>query len=221
MTGEAGEGALLVEHLARHERETEQLTVRMGQRGARLAAVVDDRLCVPDVRGVGVVREAALESEHELTGGDVVEAVERLVVVGRVHEHLVHAGALGGDVDGTVVVHGEPLLPAERRVQVGHDTHPPLTALADRLERRGSGLLVAGAEGARTPRLDVVEPDPRCEVGRSLCTLGDDRHPTPGQLIQSHLTHREFRIRRRSFPERLFSGALPGRPELTPDAGTR
>ncbi len=151
VAGEAGEGALLVEHLAGHERQAEQLPVGVRQRRAGLAAVVDDRLRVADVRGRGVVDEAALEGHHELAGGLVVEAVERLRVVGGVDEHLVDAGALGGDVHRAVVVDGEALLAVECRVQVGHDPHPPVAALADRLERRRRGFLVAGAERARTP----------------------------------------------------------------------
>ena len=111
------------------------------------------------------------------------------VVVGRVDEHLVDAGALGGDVDRAVVVDGEALLAVERRVQVGHDPHPPLAALADRLERRGSGFLVAGAERARTTGFDIVESYPGCEIGRALGPLGNDRDPTAGELIQPHLTH--------------------------------
>ena len=46
---EPAEGPLLLEDLARHERQTEQLTVGVGERGAGLAAVVDDRLRVADV----------------------------------------------------------------------------------------------------------------------------------------------------------------------------
>ena len=52
---EAAEGALLFEHLAGHERQAEQLAVRVGDRRAGLAAVVDDRLRVANV---GVLRRA-------------------------------------------------------------------------------------------------------------------------------------------------------------------
>ena len=79
---EAGEGPLLVEHLARHERQAEQLPVRVRQRGAGLVPVVDDRLGVADVAGAGVVDEAALEGVHQVRRLTIVEIVQAAVVVG-------------------------------------------------------------------------------------------------------------------------------------------
>ena len=134
VAGEAGEGALLVEHLTRHERQAEQLPVGMGERSAGLATVVDDRLRVADVGGRGVFEEAALERHHELARGVIVESVERLVVIGRIDEDLVNAGALGGDVHRAVVVDGEALLAMKRRVEVGH-RHAPATCHPRRSSR--------------------------------------------------------------------------------------
>ena len=53
--GEPGEAGLLLGELPRHERDPEQLAVRMGDGGAGLAAVVDDHLAVAQTGGVLVL----------------------------------------------------------------------------------------------------------------------------------------------------------------------
>ena len=114
--GEAGERPLLVEDLAGHERQPENLGVRVRQRRAGLAAVVDDHLAVAHLGGRGVGGEAALQRVHHLGGLLVVELVEAAVVVRRVDEHLVDPAGLGGDVDRADVVDHEARLAVERRV---------------------------------------------------------------------------------------------------------
>ena len=63
--GEAGEGALLVEDLAGDERQAEDLAVRMGDRGAGLPPVVDDRLGVADLRRRRVLGESV--TQHRIS----------------------------------------------------------------------------------------------------------------------------------------------------------
>ncbi len=122
-TGEASEGALLVEHFAGHERQAEDLAVRMGDRGPGFASVVDDHLGVADERQRCVLGEAPLQDEHQLGGVLVVELVEAAVVIAVVDEHFVNAARLGLDVDRPQVVHRERIFAVERGISVRDDPH--------------------------------------------------------------------------------------------------
>ena len=165
---EAAEGALLFEHLARHERQAEQLAVRVGDRCAGLAAVVDDRLRVADVGCRRVLEEAALQHQHHLGGVGVADVVDAGVVVAGEHEDLVDAAGLGLDVHRPAVVHGERLVAVERRVQVGDHPHAPRAIVVDGLERRQGDLLVARAERARSAGVGFDLGDAGAKsVGRS------------------------------------------------------
>ena len=94
--GEAGERPLLVEDLAGHERQAEDLAVRVGERRAGLAAVVDDRpACSGRRASAACSARRRCSARIELGGVRVVELVEPAVVVGREHEHLVDAAGLG------------------------------------------------------------------------------------------------------------------------------
>ena len=124
----------------------------------------------------------------------------------RVHEHLVDAGALGHDVHGAVVMHGEAVVALERGVQVGDHPHLPVAALADRLERGWCGLLVTGAERAWPALFEILQIGARGEVGRALGPLGDDGDPPPRQLVQPHLTHNGHQDRAR-FDQKLTIAA--------------
>jgi hypothetical protein len=207
--GEACERPLLVEDLAGHERETEQLAVRVLERCAGLAAVVDDGLGVADVGGAGVVDEAPAEHLHELDGVVVVEIVETGVVLARVHEHLVDAGRVGHHVDRPEVAHDEAVVALERRVAVRDHADVPAAALVDGLERGRRLLLVARAERAGAAGLGLDVAVTRGERVRSLCSCRNDRHPPPGELVQTHLAHSEFRIR--PFADACADGPAPER----------
>ena len=186
--GEAGEGTLLVEDLARHERQTEDLAVRMGDRGTGFAAVVDDGLGVSDLRCGGVVGEPVAKDPHQLARVVVVEQVQARVVIGRVHEHLVDAARLGHHEHRPEVVDSECLLAVEGRIAIGDHPHRPGAVLVDGLEGRWGRLLVTGAERAGPGRiLDAVVT--RCEVVRPLGPLGHDGHPPAVERVQTHLTH--------------------------------
>ena len=166
---EAAEGALLVEDLAGHERQPEQLAVGVLDRRAGLAAVVDDRLGVADVAGGGVLLETALDDEHQIGGVAVVDRVTTQVVVRGDHEDFVDATRLGLDVHRTEVVDGERLVAVERRVQVGDHPDLPAATFVDRLQRGERVLLVPRTEGARPTgiRFDLLRA--RAEVGGPFC----------------------------------------------------
>ena len=83
----------------------------------------------------------------------------------------------------------KPVVAVERRVQVGDDPHLPVAAVVDGLERRQGGVLVAGAERARAPGIGLDLGGPGREVARSLCPLGHDRDPPPGEWVETQLTH--------------------------------
>ena len=195
--GEAGEGALLVEDLAGHERQPEDLGVRVGERGAGLAAVVDDDLGVADLGGRGVGGEAALQDVHDLGRVHVGQLVDAAVVVRRVDEHLVDAAGVGGDVHRTEVVDDEAGGPVERRVQVREDAHLPVVTALDGVERHEGGILVARAERTGAPGIGLDLRRPGSEVARSPCPLGHDRDPPPGEWVETQLTHSEAQDRHR------------------------
>src|ERR1019366_1095327 len=62
---ETVEAGLLLGKLPWHERYAEQLAVRVGYRGARLASVVDDHLAVAQARGALVLADAVADGEHD------------------------------------------------------------------------------------------------------------------------------------------------------------
>ena len=70
---EAAEPALLLGDLAGHERDAEELAVRVLERGAGLAAGVDDGLRVADRGPPGVVLHAVADRGHGQPGVLVVE----------------------------------------------------------------------------------------------------------------------------------------------------
>ena len=186
---EAAERPLLVEDLARHERQAEQLAVRVGQAGAGLTAVVDDGLGVAHVAAGGVLLQAALEEEHHVAGVFVRAFVGATVVVRGVDEHLVDATGLGLHVHRALVVHSERFVAVERRVQVGDDPHAPVAALVERFQGRQGGFLVAGAERARAVGLGLHLFQARREVRRALGPVGHNRDPPPGKGVETELTH--------------------------------
>ena len=98
-----------------HEVQRVQLRVGVRERGAGLAALVDDQ--VP-AGGVGVRAHAlapGLDGERDLLGGQVREVRDRL---GRVDDHLVRAGrGLGGEEVGVGVALGRA---APRRSSAGY-----------------------------------------------------------------------------------------------------
>ena len=169
--------------------------MRVGDRCAGLATVVDDRLRVANVGRRGVLEEAALQHQHHLGGVGVAEGVDAGVVIAGQHEHLVDAAGLGLDVHRTEVVDGERLVAVERRVQVGDHSHPPGAALVDGLQCRQRDFLVAGAERARTIGIGLDLGDAGREVGRTLGALGHDRDPPPGEWIETQLTHSVSQLR--------------------------
>ena len=178
----------------------EQLSVGMGDRGAGLATVIDDRLRVAHVWRGRVLEEAALEHEHHLGGIGVADGVDAGVVVAGQHEHLVGAAGLGLDVHRATVMDGERLVAVEGRVQVGDHAHAPRAALVDGLERGQRHLLVARAERARPIRVGFDLDDAGREIGRTLRTLGHDRDPPPGEWIQTQLTHSTLQLRTLRMP---------------------
>jgi len=198
-TLETAEGTLLFEQLARNEWEAEQLSVRVGDRCARLAAVVDDGLRVPDVRCGRVLEEAALQHQHHLAGIRVTDRVDAAVVVAGEHEHFVRAAGIGFDVNGPAVVDRERLFAVEGRVEVRDHPHLPGATLVDRLECRQRHLFVPGAERARPTGIGFDLGDARREVRRSLSTLGHDRDPPPGEWIETQLTHSKVQLRTSSW----------------------
>ena len=173
----------------------EQLAVRVGDRRAGLAAVVDDRLRVADVRRRRVLEESTLQHQHHLGGVGVADGVDAGVVVAGQHEHLVRAAGFGLDVHRATVVHRERLVAVERRVQVGDHPHAPRATLVDGLERRQCDLLVARAERAWPVGIGFDLGDAGREIGRALSTLGHDRDPPPGEWIETQLTHSAVQLR--------------------------
>ena len=152
-TFETGEGTLLFENLAGYEGQAQQLTVRVGERCASFATVVDDGLRVANMLGGGVLLQAPLQHPHHVGGVFVGDELQPAVMVGREHEDLVNATGLCFHVHRAVVVNRKRLVAFERRVQVGDDTHAPVAAGVERLERRQRRLFVAGAEWAGATRL--------------------------------------------------------------------
>jgi hypothetical protein len=176
---------LLLQDLARHERQPEELTVRVSERCAGFATVVDDGLRVTDVLARSVLLQTPTEHLHHLRRVVVGELVRATVVVGRVDEHLVDAAGVGLHVHRTEVVHGERLVAVERRVQVGDEAHPPVAAVVERLERGEGGLFVARAERARTIGLGLHLRRARGEVGGTLGPVGDNGDPPARQGVQA------------------------------------
>ena len=188
-TGEAGERPLLVEDLAGHERQAEHLGVRVGDRRAGLATVVDDDLGVAHLWGGGVLGEPALQHEHQLFGLVVGEVLETAVVVAGEDQHLVDAARLGRHVDRTEVMHDEAGVSMEGRIPVGQDAHLPVPTLVERLQRRQRAVFVPGAERARPRGVGLGLAHARREVARPLGSLGHDRDPAPSEWVETHLAH--------------------------------
>ena len=204
--------------------------MRMSERRTGFATVVDDGLRVADVLAGRVLLQAAPQHFHHLCGVVVGELVGATVVVGRVDEHLVDAAGVGLHVHRTEVVHGERLVAVERRVEVGDETHAPVAAVVERLERRQRGFLVARAERARAVGLGLDLRRARGEVGGTLGPVGDNGDPPARQGVQAKLTHSNLSLgpfRRRgadvrvNSPERSYrAGGGPG-PINRRLAGTR
>ena len=161
----------------------------MGERRTGLAAVVHDRLGVPDVRRGGVLDEPVAQRDHQVADLAIAQVAEVGVVLGREHEHLVDPTRLRLDVHRAEVAHRERLVTLERGIEVRHDAQPPTTRVVDRLERRRCRLFVAGAEGAGTGRIGVHADVTRGKVSRPLGARRDDGHPPSGQGVQTQLTH--------------------------------
>ena len=162
--GAVGEALDLGVQLLGHERDAEQLTVRVLERGTRLPAVVDDGLGVADRGLFGVVLHAVADGGDHQAHLPVVEVGPAGPVVGAEHEHLVDAGARGLVEHRAEVVDGEVALALERRVEVRHDAHQPFAVAPVGLERRRRLLLVPGAE--RAAQVGCGRLDPRGEVAR-------------------------------------------------------
>ena len=188
-TLEAGKGALFFQNFARHERQAEQLTVRVGQRGTGLATVVDDGLGVADVRRLGVVDETTLQRLHRLRRLVIVAEVDATVVIGRVHEDLVDAAGLGHHVHRAEVMNGKRIVAVEGGKEIGNNAKAPRATLVHLLECRQRGFFVTGAERARTARVGLDLRGARGKVGWALSTVGHDGDPTSGERIQTHLRH--------------------------------
>ena len=152
---EAAEPGLLLGDLAGHERDAEELAVRVLERGAGLPAGVDDRLRVAHRRAPGVVLHAVADRRHGQAGVLVVEVGPAAVVVGAEHEHLVHAAGRRLGEHRAEVLHAQRLVALEGREQVRHDPDEPGAARAVGLERRRGRLLVAGAERALPRRVGL------------------------------------------------------------------
>ena len=88
---EAAEAGLLLGDLARHERDAEELAVRVLERGACLSAGVDDRLRVANRGAARVVLHAIADGGHGEAGVLVVEIGPAAGVLRAEDEHLVDA----------------------------------------------------------------------------------------------------------------------------------
>ena len=198
--GEAGEGPLLVEDLARHERQPEDLGVRVGERRAGLATVVDDHLRVADLgRRRRARRGGAAGRRISSAGCRRPKLVDAAVVVGRVHEDLVDAAGLGRDVHRAEVVDDEPAGAVERRVQVGDDAHLPAGRRRRRSRARGSvASSLPGQNGHGRCGSASISAARGAKSRRSLGPLGHDRDPPPGEWVETHLTHSEVQDRTQS-----------------------
>ncbi len=182
---EASETGDLLHQLAGHERDAEQLAVRVLQAGAGGPAMVHDRLAVADARCVSVLLEAVAERRHGRAHLPIVEVGPALAVVGREHEHLVDARCRGAGEEWSEVFneHGSGAL--EGRVAVGHDPQEPLAAVTVGLERRRQLFLVAGTERARPRRVGLDLALAGGDVSRSAGAIGGDRDPAPGEGVQA------------------------------------
>src|SRR6476646_8426583 len=159
----------------------------MIERGAGLAAVVHDRLGVPDGGLLGVVLHSVADGGDDETDLLVVEIGPAAAMVGAEHEHLVDAGA-GGLVEDRAEVLDRPLaLPLAGGVEVRHHPHAPVAAAAIGLEGRRRLLLVA-----RTERAAQVGPwrvEGWSEVARPGRPFGGDGDPATGEGVQAELAH--------------------------------
>ena len=109
----------------------------VSKRRTCFAAVVDDGLCVANVRRIGVVDQATLERLHDIAGVAIVELLDTAGVVAGVHEDLVNSAGFGHDMNRADVTNGKWLAAIESRILVRKNPHFPVAAFADRFQGRG------------------------------------------------------------------------------------
>ena len=187
--GEPRETGLLLGKLPRHERDAEQLAVRVSDGGAGLAAVIDDHLAVAQPGRVLVLLDAVADREHDEVGLLVRERGHRAVVVGRDDQHFVDSACRGFGEHRPTILHDERNVTFERRVPVRNDPHEPAARGPVRLQSGRHRAFVAGAEGARNSLEGVEGRLSRDEEGLPLAAVGRHRDPPPRKGIKTQLIH--------------------------------
>ena len=188
---EAAEAGLLLGDLAGHERDAEELPVRVVERCTRLPAGVHDRLGVAHGGAAGVVLHAIADRGHRQAGVLVVEVGPAVGVLGAEDQHLVDAAGRRLREHRTEVLDPQRFAALERREQVRHHPHEPGAARAVGLERRRRGLLVAGAERALPRRVGLHRQLARDQLPGSRGSLGRHGDPAPRERVEPELTHTE------------------------------
>ena len=184
-SGEAIETGLLVQDLARNERETEQLTVGVHERRARLTAVVHDRLAVAQLRHRRMRLGPGGNGRHDEPGLVIGQIGPRRIVI-RVHdEHLMNSGGISLGEDRTEVLNHHRLAAFEGGVEVRHHENPPRAVGPGGDKRRRFGLGTTRAERARSPGIYLDDERTCGELVRPLPPLRIDRNPSSGERVEA------------------------------------
>ena len=170
----------------------EQLPVRVVERRAGLATVVDDRLRVADRRAPGVVLDAVADGRHHEPGVLVVEVGPAVGVLGAEHEHLVHAAGRRLGEHRAEVLHAQGLVALEGREQV----RARRARARCRPGRRSRGRAAwpprcrgrTGTCGSGRPRRAACR---EIRSPGSRCPLDGDGDPAPRERVEPELTHTE------------------------------
>ena len=195
-----GEALAFARHGRGHERQRVQLRVRVRQRGARVAPLVDDQV------RVGGARVGALPLAPDADGClDLldVELRQRPDRVGRVDDHLVPARRrLAGEQVRLAAARAERVagslaLAGQRRVAVRHHAHGPAVAGGQSLQLGRRLLLVAGRERV-VRRIDRRARGRLDERSRAVLAVAGHDRAQSCELVDAQLRHRAASPSRRA-----------------------
>ena len=187
--GEPVETGQFVRELPRHERDPEQLAVRVGDGGTGLATVVDDHLAVAQAGSVLVLLHAVADGQHHERHLLVGQRRHRCVVVRRDDEHFVDSTRRSLGEHRSPIFDHERRVALKSRVAVRKHTHEPGARGPIDLEGWRCRGLHTWAERARDSLEGVERELSRHEERLSLGAIGGHRHPASRERINAKLVH--------------------------------
>ena len=82
--------------------------------------MVNERLCVANIRSAGMIFKAMLQSLHDIVNDIVGKSANTCIVVGGNNKNFVNATGVGHGVNGAEVVYCQVAIAVESGVEVWH-----------------------------------------------------------------------------------------------------